>query len=752
MTAIRGFQHTTLKLGLAGFVVLTPGAAFAQADDDSVYDAPIVVTAQRREEVSVDVPITITTLGSDTLATANVQELADIAKLSPALRFDYSSGYFQPTIRGVGTAITTAGGQGNVGIYTDGFYSPNPLATNSQLLKVTSIQVLKGPQGTLFGRNTTGGAILIQTAEPSVDNAVEGKVSYGRYNEISSQAYMTMGLSQTVAFDAEGLYRRGDGWRTNISTGKKDGDYKAWSIRLGLKAELSDSVDVLIRYQHAKLDDPAPELVASYTESKPSSKLIPFTISNGAPFFAQPGEFTFNPDEVALGSQPGDREFFRSNSDSVNMTIRADLEFANLTSLSQYRREKVDSSIDQDYSGVEYFQLGLPNDNETWSQELLLTSQPGTDLQWTAGLFYFQNRDTYPVFFDYFPAIGIFERSAEFGSSLTTKSAAVYLDMTYEVTPKLFVTAGARYAHDWVTDGYSLVAFAPPPANVPTKAEYDAVKRDTVTPRFVIRYKPTEESSIYASYTKGYKSGFLDQGSGGAVPVKPEKISAFEVGAKLETRRVNVEISAFYYDYKDLQVSLFKNAAAQIINAASSEIYGLDAQFRYEISPQFQVTMGGAWVHARYKDFPGAPIYTPCLPTPGALTPVTGCAANATSFPIVPQDLKNVTMQRTPEFTGNVGARYRTELASGKLQLSGILSYSSKFFFGPSGIQFPQKGYETLALRAQWSDPGDNYTLALWGTNVTNSRYKTAVQYANGGIGANWSKPVTFGGEIGVKF
>ena len=126
-----------------------------------------IVTAQRREERAVDVPITISSLSQQELVTANVQTLSDIQRLTPALRFDNQSGFFQPTIRGIGTNVTTSGGGSNVGIYIDGFYSPNPIAADFQLPNVTSIQVLKGPQGTLFGHNTTGGAILVSTLDPS---------------------------------------------------------------------------------------------------------------------------------------------------------------------------------------------------------------------------------------------------------------------------------------------------------------------------------------------------------------------------------------------------------------------------------------------------------------------------------------------------------------------------------------------------------------------------------------------------------
>jgi iron complex outermembrane receptor protein len=740
-------RTATSIFGLIGLATVS-APAFAQASEDASVSSEIVVTAQRREERSVDVPISVTTLGAQTLATANVQQLVDISKITPSLRFDNAGAFYQPTIRGIGTAVTTSGGGGNVGIYIDGFYSPNPLATNSQLLKVQSIQVLKGPQGTLFGRNTTGGAILIQSAEPSTDTSGQVKFSYGRYNEARAQAYATYGISDRVAIDVEGLYSRGDGWQRNIANNRRVGDYENWSVRLGMKAQLSDAVSLLIRYQHTDIDDPSPLLTASYFDN---------VIGSGAPASALPGQFTFRRNYIATGSDP---EFFHNNSDVVQATLRADLGFADLTSYSQYRNENVDASIELDYSGRDVFQLGLPNKNHTWSQEFLLTSKPGSALQWTAGLFAFSNTDTYVTYYDNFPLIGVFNSRRRLGgSSTTTKSLAAFIDATYEITPQLFVTAGARYAHDKISGAYYNETVTGRAEAIYIRdvnpAAVDRVDSNRITPRFVIRYKPSEESSIYASYTKGYKAAILDVGGGaascappGLCSVRPETVDAYEVGAKYNDRKLSIEASAFYYDYKDLQVSIFITGTAKIVNAATSEIYGLDGQIRYDFDDHFQINAGAAWVHGRYKKFVGAPIYVRCVPPPAQ----PAACGIATFIVDSSQTLTNVTMQRTPEFTGNIGARYRTDVGGGELSLSGNLAYSSKFFFGPSGIQFPQKGYEVLSLRAQWTDPSDTYTVALWGDNVTNSRYLTQVQYNNPGIGANWNKPVTYGIEVGAKF
>ncbi|KMS59629.1 TonB-denpendent receptor [Novosphingobium barchaimii LL02] len=741
---VNTIRTTASVFGLVGLAVLAPLPALAQSAAE-IDDGAIIVTAQRRAEAQVDVPISITNLTNDALRTASVQQLADIGKVTPALRFDFAGGFFQPTIRGIGTAVTTSGGGGNVGIYIDGFYSPNPLAADFDLISVDSIQVLKGPQGTLFGRNTTGGAILVSTREPSTKaNAFEGRVSYGRYNEARAEAFTNYAISDRVALSVEGQYRRGDGWQHDISSGKRVGGYENWSVRLGLKADLTDNVDVLLRYKHGDVDDPSTML---------ASTLDTADFGLGAPFGGIPGTFTTARNKIATGSVD---EVFKSNSDVVQGTIRADLGFANLTSYSQYRSENSVMSQDLDYSGADIFQLGLPNINETWSQELLLTSKAGPKLQWTAGLFYFQNTDTYVTYINN-AGNAPNERIRLGGSSTTVKSYAAFLDATYEFTPQLFLTAGARYSQDKIVDAYWNRSFTDIRVPVPN------ISNNKLTPRVVLRYKPTDQTSVYASFTKGYKAAVSDVGGScqsnpdPANPgqflcnsVKPEDINAYELGFKYQARGLSFEGAAFYYDYKNLQVSIYRTGTAEIINAATSEIYGLEGSAHYQVTPAFQISAGASWVHARYKKFNNAPVYVRCSELDAATA--AACAAGGVTFAVVPTTLEDVTMQRTPEFTGFIGARYEADVAGGQLALSGNLFYSSKFFFGPSGVQFEQGGYATLALRAQWTAPDEKFYLALYGDNVTNSRYLTQAQYSSFGIGANWSKPAVYGVEAGVKF
>jgi iron complex outermembrane receptor protein len=739
--------------------VASTTSATTEQDDESV-----LITAQRRSEQSRDVPISVTNLTDEQLTIANIDQLSDAMKLTPALRVDYQGTFAQPSIRGIGTAVTTSGGGPNVGIYVDGFFQSNAEVADFQLTKVKSIQVLKGPQGTLFGRNTTGGAILVTTEDPSIDPELDIRADYARFNALTLQAYASHGLGENIAFDVEGLYQRGDGFQTNIVDGDDEvGQYERWSVRAGLKANLSDSVSVLLRYVHSEADDPTALLPNAYVDERGDAgfldKVSPggqaiygASSSQGQPliyFFTPPGFFTTDPDEVANT----DVVRFTNNTDAVYGTIRADLGFADLTSYTQYRQDRSINNQDLDATALQLFYILIDVDNETFSQEFLLNSKSGSRLQWTAGLNYYRNRDTWDIGASFagtpFMPFG--------GSSTTTTSMAAFADLTYELTDNFFLTAGARYSHDKVSDAYFKTNFqatsyedanGDPVSTVGlpfgTVIPVDDLENDKVTPRVVLRYKPSEQSSVYASYTKGYKAGILNVGGLSQVPVKPEDIDAFEAGYKYGDSRLSFDVAGFYYDYKNLQVSSYQNGAARITNAATSEIYGAEAQVRYRVTDDFNVFGGAAYTHARYKSFMNAPFYSYCDPLAVAPNDMACGPIGPGSLTQTTTDASGLHMQRSPEFTANIGGAYGIDLGGGRLTLSGNLYYSSSFYFDPVQ-QFRQDGFEVLSLRAEWVDPSERFSVALFGDNVTNNRYQTQVLFNTLGIGSVWSAPTTYG-------
>jgi iron complex outermembrane receptor protein len=798
---IRAFRTMTSVLGLCSIAAFSPGAIAQEAgasEAQPTVGQEIVVTAQRRSELSRDVPITVTTLSQTQLATANVNTLADTSKLTPGLRFDAAGSFVQPTIRGVGTAVSTSGGGPNVGIYVDGFFQSNPEVSDFQLMKVENIQVLKGPQGTLFGRNTTGGAILVTTADPSTEPAAEFKAQYGRFNEVTLQGYATAGMTDKVAFDIEGLYRRGDGYMDNVGTGDNHpGKYENWSIRTGMKAEVSDAVSVLLRYTHAQMNDPTNLLTNSYVDKSgeagffsqvsPTGQAIYqnfFGVSNskGLPLanlaVLPPAYPTDLPQLISSGVLPADWPASRSpvsvkpgeitslappsftnRSDSAQGTIKADLGFADLTSYTQYRKDTSNNIEDLDATAGRFFDIFIGIKDETFSQEFLFNSKSGSKLQWTAGLNYYTNKDDWSNIQSSFVGLPF----APFGGSYTkSTSYAAFADFTYEFNPKLFLTVGGRYSHDVVSDAYFKTNFTtesyigPDGQVIPfngalgTVIPVDDLKNNKFTPRAVLRYKPSDESSVYASYTAGYKAGILNVGGLSQLPVKPEDIDAFELGYKFDNHKFGVDLAGFYYDYKNLQVSSFQSGAAEIRNAASSEIYGIEGAVRYSVDSHLDLKAGLAWTHARYKSFTNAPFYSYCDPV-APNTSALFCSQGIGGIAQTTVDASGFKMQRSPDVTANFAANYGFDLGGGRMNLSGNLYYTSKFYFDPEQ-QFSQDGYALLSLRAQWVDPSQHYTIAVFGDNVTDKRYQTQVLFNTTGIGSVWSKPATYGVEVGAKF
>lgn len=740
-----------LQTGVAGLAltvtigISAPAYAQDAQEEGASTGGEIVVTAQRREEKAKDVPISLTAISAERLDQGDVSDLSDVAKLTPALRFDNQGGFAQPTIRGVGTAVSASGSGSNVGIYVDGYYAPNPLTADFQLLNVAGVTVLKGPQGTLFGRNTTGGAIQVTTRDPSTTPSLVAQFSYGSFNTVKAQAYGTTGIGDSVAIDLAGLYSHGDGFIHNIVTGSNtDGSYDNWSIRAGLKFFLGDSNSILLRYTHSTVVDPTSLATNAYVD--PATGRI---LSQGDALLdlGLTGIVTATkPNEVSNTS----RTYFDSTVDAFTGTGNFDLGFATLTSYTQYRKEQSTSFLDLDSSSVPIFDVDFHITDEIFTQEFLLNSAGDGPFKWTLGAFYFWDKNRFTGLNGYFSGsfAGLISQS-----QTDSESFAAYADGTYQLTDQFFLTAGLRYSNEKVKNGgyfigplaAALGLLAPP--NVAGFNAIPEVSYDKIDPRVVLRYKPSAASSIYASYSQGHKAPILNPNGFTKVPVNAEKISAYELGYKYAANGLSFDISGYYYDYKDLQVASYNGTQSLITNAATSRVYGLESQLSYRVSDNFEFNVGAAWLDAKYKTFKTSPIFIQCLDIT-VCDPLLGAYG---AFPAGINDSSGYRMQRSPEFTGNIGGRYTTDLAGGQFALSGTLAYTSGFYFDTSQ-QFYQKGYELLSLRAEWTDPSEHITLAVYGDNVTNAKYRNQVLAGATGIQSVWGYPATIGASIRFKY
>lgn len=724
-------------LAAISFSTHTAGAQSAGTIDAS--DDVILVKAQRRAERAEDVPITVTSISQDEIRKTAVQDLADIVKLTPALRFDYQGGFAQPTIRGIGSAVTTSGSGSNVGIYIDGFYSPNPLQADFQFLNVESVQVLKGPQGTLFGRNTTGGAILVETRDPAFETGGAAQVSFERFGGERIEGYGTTGLGEMFAVDAAVAYEQSDGYLRNIVTGNEDaGQFDRWSVRTGLLFRPSDRISFLLRYTNREVEDPLPYATNAYVADDgvvaPDGTVLSAAAAFGAPVATDAREVSF-----------GSENLFSSRAEVVQLRSTFDLGFADLTSYTQYRYETARSVQDFDASALALFDLEFFNKDRIWTQELLLTSVGEGPLQWTAGLFFLDNVNRfYPVNASFGGApFGRFG-----GSGTTTTSQAAFADATYRLLPQLFLTAGVRYSRNRVSEAF----YDPGPVRVAIGAAQsvgavpvEGIDEDRITPRLVVRYEPGANSSVYASYSRGYKAGILNVGGFSDEQIAPEDLDAFEIGYKYGGARFSFDAAAFRYDYEDLQLSSFDSQTSIVKNAADSRIQGLEASGRFEVLEGFSIRFGGAYIDSEYEEFVDSPLSVQCL-DPVACGPAFGL------FPagqVV--DASGNELLRTPEFTGNLGTDYVMSFMGGELNLSGNLYYSSDFYFDSSN-QFEQEAFELLTLRAEWTEPQGRYSVAVYGDNVTNAEYRSQVLPGQFAILQTWARPAIWGVTLRANF
>ncbi|MGE4430961.1 MAG: TonB-dependent receptor [Sphingobium sp.] len=738
------FTHTGPVRALA-LALLTGAAAFplAVAAQEGVQDAAapaqdaaamagagaspagdtgeIIVTAQKRSERLQDVPISIQALSSADIERKSLTQVSQLPQSVPALRINYAGTNVQPSIRGIGSLVAGPGLYSNIPVYIDGYYIPSPGASDFDLISMSSVNVLKGPQGTLFGFNATGGAIQLNTREPQYTPTMIAKLGYGSYDHITTAFYGSTGLTDTLAVDVAASFERGDGFIENVATGKQDESrFRRWQVRSKVLWEPSDFASFTLAYSHRYENNPRAVLTSARDGA---------TIGITAPdtmIVNDRGDYS------GLGPR-----FFRVNSDSITLTSRFDLGFADLTSYTGYRTDEIRQGLDYDTTPANIYAAISHIPDKTFTQELNLTSKGGGRLNWVLGAFYMNATNVYHFYTNTPGADDGY--GAPFNRLFDTKnkleSYAVFADGTYEVADKLFVTVGGRYSINKPSVKFHLI-----PSDF--AGEGDAEFKN-FSPRAVVRYELTPRSNVYASFTQGYKSGTLPGSAFSTTPVDPEKIDAYEVGYKVANRMVRLNIAGFYYNYRDIQVTAFgANGASMTRNAAKAEIYGIDGDLSFTVTPDLTIDIGAAYTHAEYKDFPDAiglqQDLDPASPTYGRFLNV---GIDATGFPVA----------RTPRFAGNIGATYGMDVAGGRLMLNASLYHTSKFYFD-AVKQLPQGNYSILNLRATWTDPTEHFDISIFGTNVTDTKYRLYNQVDSYSSRQTWGDPAMIGASLTVRY
>lgn len=756
MTDKRVFRHVNMPLragtALAVLAVISlPSVAHAQAANEQASaedpsEGEIVVTAQRRAEKLTDVPIAVTSVSGDTLTAAGIASSNSLGQVVPAFRLDYNGAFAQPTIRGVTTALANVGGGSSVGVYTDGFFNASPLTQDFELLNVSNIQVLKGPQGTLFGRNTTGGAVLVITGEPQQEIAVTGMFEYSSFDTVRAAGYITGGIAPGLAVDLAVKYKYTNGWFTNLTDGN---DHVAggddFNLRAGVKLDLGESGDsyALFRYARMRKYDPTAVTWSVYEEPDGRFQTAAFA-------FGIPGAI-WGKDNRHTAADPGFEPNFRAQYDSYQLTTKFDLGFADMTNYDQYRDEKSRHEIEVDVSNIPLFAVSFDSFDKLKTHETLLTSKPGGKLSWVAGLFYLDQKASSPFRVDV-PALG-----DQWRVGIHIKSYSVYADATYQVGDQLYLTGGGRYSHDtqdgrWDCTPTGVLVVGCPRNQTGGLDTAFTLKFNNFSPRAVIRYELDPNASIYASVTRGYKSGLANTNGFSTVPIKPEKITAYEAGFKMARGRSRFELAGFYYDYKNLQVSTYTGTRSITTNAAASEVYGGEISFAHDLGDYVSLSGGLAYTHGRYTFYPGAPgnFYDYVLDGRDTAGVLNGGATDG-QVDNRSIDASGNHMIRSPDLSGNVAVDAHVPLAGGTLRFNGNLYYSSKVFFDAAN-KHVQKAYTLTNVRLGWTDPSDHATISVFANNLTNEEVIGQVLPNGLASAIAWTPPRSIGVALNFNY
>lgn len=730
----------------------------------------IVVTAQRREVGLQRAPLAVSAIGGETLAQDRILSFEDVAKRITSLSFTSISGLDQEfNIRGItNTRLDSPSADQSIGIFSDDLYAGRPGLFNFDMYDVERVEVVRGPQGVLLGRNVVGGAINIVTAKPSFITSAGASFSYGNYNDVLARGYVTGAITDSLAGRFSFQTRRNDGYSRDILHNIGLDDVRSYQGRAQLLFAPKDSAfeaRLIVDYTHDEsngiaqiaIDGPNPgngPWSAARTQIG-NLRGKPLTIREALPQYAKfAGDATETPQGLVR--------------DAVSVNFQASLDLGDLASLQTvigYRHGKANSQYDQTgvgpangYGVISPTLFTTPvgeNENaKQFSQEVRIVSKPvETGFDWIVGA-YHQRDDVRKIdhFWGEIPLAALDQLSGEsrWDNSAKSESWAVFGQLGYRFSDQFHVVGGLRYSHDRKEGRVTGTAIATgdrfnPGGTVPLSplgnglaagqsftANY-ANSWGELTPQFTVEYTPTNSLLFYATYSTGYKGGGFEDTPANAIAAAisydPETVTNYEVGAKMQffNRRARVNIAAFQMDYNDLQVTQTdSNCLCSVTdNAANARIKGVEIEVQVIPVSGLQLFGSVSLLDTKYLDFRDSLGNN-----------------NAGKF-----------LQRTPKSQFNVGFQYDTAIGDWQDGLSLRVNYTRKgrSFWFPTNAQ-SENPYGLLDARVSIT-PGDGrMSFALWGRNLTNEAYRVNVNYALNDEVSRFAAPRTYGGEVSFKF
>jgi iron complex outermembrane recepter protein len=756
--------------GLLALMTAAPVAAQTSAAQTSTVSSAtgdtggeVVVVAQRRSEVLEKVPMSVSVVSAATVQRSGVESIHELNQIVAGASVSFAGCCSQPAIRGVSTLTTGVGFENNVAIYVDGFYVPDNLSVNGDLANISEIEVLKGPQGALWGRNATGGAILINTLDPSKTLTGDLEAGYGDFNEITTKAYLSGPIDDRIGFSVSEASRTSNGYNKWIGpNGKLFSNsltpITQFTLRTKLKIEVTSNLTATVAYNHADSDDARGEVFEAYNHLVPFVEGLPtdpYGSTPGAPFIAK------GPYE----GSPYQRPIAAAKVDEWTMKLVWNTPIGDLTSTTGYalRLDKLTYDFDNTFAGY----IGNVSDygDNTFQQSLIynITAVPHLDLILGSD---FYNDNLKVEYSNDYTGAGQVLLLQDHGLQ-QSQAYAFYFDGTYHLTDKLSLDFGGRYTHDQKTLNVSqnmgivpTLDFAPASATAGFQA---------FTPKVSLRYQLAHNTDVYVSYSQGYRTGGFSLGVPlDPTPFQPESIDAYEVGFKTNQSWYQFNSAVFYYNYNNMQVGIVESNGPNLIdvteNAKAAVLYGWDNDFTVQPMAHMNIRGGFLLEHATYTNFNNAQGTGLCaVPTivPGTTTPCI-VGTNVAEE----QNLTGKQMIRAPDVSGFLGGDYEFEnVFGGSLDVALNATYTdaapteNASVFGPADPaqagreRYVSGAYTLLNGQITWKDPSGHYKVTLWGNNLTNTQYRIVVSGAAvTGDFQSFGEPLSFGGRVGYSF
>ena len=762
-------QFNSLVFGVVISGLFFPMVSHAQIEE-------IVVTAQKREENLQDTPIAITVFTEESLEGRMINDISKLADFTPNVIFDTTtpiSGLSNGAavfIRGVGQldfGLTTDPG---VGTYIDGVYSSRAVGGVLDVVDIERIEILRGSQGTLFGRNTIGGAINITTKRPAETFGGMVEATFGEFERTDFKGSVDIPIAEKFLTKFAFSSKNRNGFVDRISVGDRLGNEDRQSARGSFLLQATDDIELYATLDYTNIDEQsAGSVMVGITEFPGAPPLLAPSSTwayNQVFVPANPGTVPYTPEQflldgndrtLATGPTGTDLESF-----GATLTFSWSLPWFEFKSISSYRDTEGEFYRDPDNSSIQITETSNPNYNhEQFSQELQVTGALFNDrLQYVLGAYYFEEDGTDDVFVPIYGALptpaGLLALPLYINNFVLVdnSSKAVFGQGTFDLTDQVAVTFGLRYTEDDKSFGYrqyispdpggniAVLALLGPPVTVPGPAG-DIVFWDEVSDEFTelniragIEYQFNDDTLLYFTYADGYKSGGFNfryvVPRAGPLAFAPETLESYEVGVKWQglDDRLRLNAAGFISEYSDVQIQLFETGGGPLTqNAGVADIIGVEVEVTAVPHERLLLNAGFGYIDAEYDELN--------LPT----TNVAQAINLDTKLP------------NTPETTVNISADYTHPLAWGSLIVRGDYRYTDDLYNDAQNSPFLyQDGYHTF--NASLTFTTGNWDFSVFGTNLTDKRFITSGD-SNFGLGfheANYNRPREFGGLIRYRF